>query len=222
MPMTASSSTGSTVQPSPTTSSAGAINTTIAGNSVHDNGFGGIAVLDGSGPTSVYVTNNRVFNNSTATNGYGIAASGPVTLVSGNTVTGQSGSGAYGIQASFGATVDGNTVSGNTIGIGAQDTGTIVSNNRVFANTTNGRARLLWRADDLRQSNLFQQQRHLFIRQRRRRHHFGQSDLCQCQRCNRPVLPQRGQHHGQYDLPVGRNGYQPWELPDLSPCHDHD
>jgi len=71
---------------------------------VHDNGFGGIAVLDGSGPTSVYVTNNRVFNNSTATNGYGIAASGPVTLVSGNTVTGQSGSGAYGIQASFGAT----------------------------------------------------------------------------------------------------------------------
>jgi Ca2+-binding RTX toxin-like protein len=116
----------------------GAINTTIAGNSVHDNRTGGIAVLDSSGPTSVYVTDNRVFNNSAATSGYGIQASGSVTLVSGNTVTGQGGTGAYGIQASFGAKVDGNIVSGNYTGIGAQDTGTTVSNNRVFANTTNG------------------------------------------------------------------------------------
>jgi hypothetical protein len=121
------------------------VSETIAGNSVHDNRVGGIAVgvsNAGTGTASVFVTANHVFNNSTTTNGYGIYASGPAVLVSGNTVTGQgTRTGAYGIVASFGATIDGNTVSGNDTGIGAQDEGnyrTVVSHNRVFANSANG------------------------------------------------------------------------------------
>ena len=114
------------------------VNEVIDSNSVHDNSIGGIAALGSTGPTSVEVTNNRVFNNSPATNGYGISASGSVTRVAGNTVTGQTDSGADGIQATFGAVVDGNVVSGNNVGIGVRDAGTTIKNNRVFANTTNG------------------------------------------------------------------------------------
>ncbi len=106
----------------------------IDSNSVHDNHTGGIAALGSTG-ANIQVSNNRVFNNSLATNGYGISASGSTVLVSGNTVTGQTGSGADGILVGFGAKADGNVVSGNYIGVTARDSGTVVSNNRIFENT---------------------------------------------------------------------------------------
>ncbi|MBC9882178.1 LEPR-XLL domain-containing protein, partial [Bradyrhizobium sp. INPA01-394B] len=112
----------------------------VDNNSVHDNRTYGILAYGGSGTgaATTTVSNNRVFNNATQGNYYGIYASGSNLIISGNHVFGQTTAGDAGIFVNSSVLATGNDVYGNYDGISVYDLSSIVRGNRIFSNSNNG------------------------------------------------------------------------------------